>query len=237
VLGASSRSLSSHHSWVPRLPPRSQDRLASPHAYPPRVLVGAEPGHRRAVEHQGRGPLGIGGREQHRHRSALGEAHDRRALGAGRVHGGADVVHPRFEIGNPLRPVGHPEPALAEQDQPGDRGHAAVEVGGAALPRHAEVGQHPPADEHDVDRAVAGHAVGDVHVAAARVADLRALHRRILRLRPPPGKSKAAQRSVPRPVPRPIRRLRPLPEPGGLPYAGIVLGGPVGVRVSSGPPA
>lgn len=74
----------------------------------------------------------------------------------------------------------------------------------------------------DVDRAVADHAVGDVHVAAARVADLRALHRRILRLRPPPGKSKAAQRSVPRPVPRPIRRLRPLPGRGDLPYAGIV---------------
>ena len=143
----------------------------------PRVLLGAEPGQRRAVEHERRGPLWIGRREQHRHRAALGKAHDRGTLRAGGVHDGADVVHARLEIGNPLGAVGHPQTALVEQDQPGERGHAAVEVERAALPRDAEVGQHPAADEDHIHRAVTDNAVGDMDITAGGVPDLRTLHR------------------------------------------------------------
>ena len=43
------------------------------------------------------GAFGVRRREQHRHRPAFRHADDRRALRPGRIHHGADVLHPLFE--------------------------------------------------------------------------------------------------------------------------------------------
>ena len=58
--------------------------------------------------------------------NAFGDADQRRALGAGRVHDGAHVVHARLELRDPRRAVGEPGAALVEEDQPPEPGEQLV---------------------------------------------------------------------------------------------------------------
>ena len=161
------------------------------------VVVGVEPLRVGAVEDQRARPLGIGRGEEDRHRRALGVAEQHGAAAVDRVHDRAHVVHARLEVGHAGRPVGEAGAALVEADQAGDRAEPFEEVRVARLlPVLLEVGDEA-GDEHEVDRPVAGHLVGDVEVAAARVADRRANRR--------PGRALGAH----------PRRAGPGPGPGG----------------------
>ena len=141
------------------------------------VVVGVAALRVRPVEHEGARPLRVARREEHAERAAFRVAEERRRLASGRVHDGAHVVHARLEVGEADAPVGEPRPPLVEADQPGERPEALEEVSvRRALPVDLEVGEEA-LHEHEVERAVARHLVGDVDVPAARVPDLRA-HRR-----------------------------------------------------------
>ena len=75
-------------------------------------------------------------------------------------------------LGDARDAVGHTGAALVEEDEAAERGESRqeVRVGGT---RHAELDvRHPPLDVDEVERAVAHDRVGDVDVAAARVAGL-----------------------------------------------------------------
>jgi hypothetical protein len=94
-------------------------------------------------------------------------------VAADRIHDRAHVVHARFEIGHAERSVRETGTALVEPDQARNRAESFEEVRMTRLlPVLLEVGDEAR-DEHEVDRAVAGDLVGDVEVAAARVADRR----------------------------------------------------------------
>ena len=83
----------------------------------------------------------------------------------------AGVVHPNLERRVGGHGVGHACPALVENDQSGKRGDA-LEEGAQERngPRKLDV-RGRAGNEDDVERPVAGDTVGDVDVAAARVAD------------------------------------------------------------------
>jgi len=129
------------------------------------------------VQDEGTGALGCRGREQQGRRSTACASEHGRGLGAGGVHDRPDVVHLELDHGRFGTPVRQPDAPHVEQDQAGERGQAAeVARPPGFLPHHVEV--RPDArGVHEVDRAVAHHLVGDVHVAVARVLH-GALHRR-----------------------------------------------------------
>ena len=75
-------------------------------------------------------------------------------------------------VGTPATAVGQPGAALVEEDQARERGEPLEEARAARLlPVQLEVGDEP-GHEDQVDRAVADDLVGDVDVAALRVAGL-----------------------------------------------------------------
>jgi hypothetical protein len=112
--------------------------------------------------------------EENRHRTALRVADERRRLAADRVHDRADVIHPRLEVRQPDRAIGQSGAALVEADQAGERAEPVQHVRrGRVRPVVVEV-RHEAGNEDEVERPVAGHLVGDVHVAALRVLDRRA---------------------------------------------------------------
>ena len=155
-----------------------------------------------AVEHQRPGPLRAGGGEQQRHRRPLAGPEDRRPAAAGGVHHRAHVVHPGLEVGQMRRvhPVGEPGAALVEVDQPREPRQPPQQPGVArVLPVHLEVRQQPR-HEHQVERALPDHLIGDPVVAAPRVACLRQPHDPHLRrsARPQPNTA-AGQPSGARP--------------------------------------
>ena len=120
------------------------------------------------------------GSEEDAHRRAFRDADDGGALGSDGVHDRADVVHPNLERRVGGHGVGHACPALVENDQSGKRGDA-LEEGAQERngPRKLDV-RGRAGNEDDVERPVAGDTVGDVDVAAARVADFGD-HGRIIR--------------------------------------------------------
>ena len=125
-----------------------------------------------AQRHQRQRAVRVRGREQRAHRPALGHADHGRALGAGGVHHRAHVVHALLQRRDPQHPVRQPGPALVEQDQPPHRGQPPVE-GRQRRPLPAGLERaHPAVHEHDVQRPVADHLVGDrVAADALDVAD------------------------------------------------------------------
>jgi len=95
------------------------------------------------------------------------------ALGFGRGHHGHEVLHALLERRDLAHRIREPRAALVEQDEPGERRQAV---------QHARHDGHLPVvlhvrdeagDEHQIEGPVAHHLVGDVHVAALRVAGLR----------------------------------------------------------------
>ena len=68
-----------------------------------RVVVAPDGAGERREQHERADPLRVGGGEQHRHRAALHDRHQVRALRAGRVHHGVDVVDVLLERRRPRR--------------------------------------------------------------------------------------------------------------------------------------
>jgi hypothetical protein len=135
----------------------------------PRVVLVPATAREGAVERERGGALGVGRGEQHPERPALGDAEQRRALRAGGVHHRADVVHALLERRHRRDAIGHSGPATIEQHHARERRQTAQERGERRhLPRLLDV-RHPAGD-HDHVGTLAEHLVGDVHVAAARVA-------------------------------------------------------------------
>jgi hypothetical protein len=122
------------------------------------------------------GSLRVRGREEKRHRAALGDAEQGGSLGSDGVHHGAEVVHPRLEVGNAARAVGEACPSLVEQDQAREGGEPSQRLGCGAVPGGLEDRQDPAGDEHDVEGPVADGRVGDADVAVLHVADFRGIH-------------------------------------------------------------
>jgi hypothetical protein len=83
----------------------------------------------------------MGGGEQRRHRPALGDREYRRALAAGSVHHGGDIVHRLLQRRRPPESVGKPLAALVEDQQPRERRQPAQEAGERRLfPDQLDVG-------------------------------------------------------------------------------------------------
>ena len=72
-------------------------------------------------------------------------------------------------VGSATDAIGQPRAALVEQDHSRELRETAQEPGEARLGPEALEVRHPPHDEHEVDRSLAEHLIGDVHVAAACV--------------------------------------------------------------------
>ncbi len=133
----------------------------------------------RAEENESLCALGIGGSEEDRHRAALEVPEERGALAPDRVHDRAHVVHPRFQVRDAALPVGEARTALVQADESRERRQPLEERRVARLlPVELEVADEP-GDEDEIERAVAGHLVGDRDIAALRVAN-RASHGVIL---------------------------------------------------------
>ena len=158
----------------------------------PRIVRRPEAARRRVVEDEGARPLRIRGREQERDPRAFLRRPEHRALGIDGVHDGADVVHPRLERRHLANRVREAAPALVEQEDAGVPGEILDVVDEQRhVPAGQQVGERA-ADEHEVDRSVPHDLVGDRHVAAPGVADVRHVHGRILpswRLLRPSGNS------------------------------------------------
>ena len=126
-----------------------------------------------AVEDERPRPARVRRREEDAQRPALRVAEQRRRLGAGGVHHGADVVHARVEVGQADGAVGEPGPALVEADQPRERAEPLEDPRAPRmLPVDLEV-REEPGHEDEVERPVARDLVRDADVAAPRVADRR----------------------------------------------------------------
>ncbi len=137
------------------------------------VVVGVSALGVRSVEDERRDALRVHGREQDAHRPALRVPHQRCPLDADGVHDGAYVVYARLEIGKSAGTVREPGSSLVEPDQAreGRKPLQHVRVT-RSLPVEVEMGDEPW-DEDEIERAAAGDLVGDVDVAALRVARLR----------------------------------------------------------------
>ena len=150
--------------------------------------------HRRELQveqDQRTGALGVGGREQRRHRAALVRAEHHRALRPHGVEHRAEVLHARLQRGEVRAVIGEPGAALVEEDQPERRRQPLVERPDArGLPRVDQV-RDVVGHEHEIDVAVPHHLVGDGGAAGARVRDVARLHRRIVPSRSPRGKADA----------------------------------------------
>ena len=155
----------------------------------PRVVVVAQPAGVAADHDERLGALRVGGREERAHRSALRHAEQHGALGARGLHHRAHVVHAlleRRELVDRHR-IGETGAALVEEDQPRHRREPREEAREQRLvPEPFEV-RDPAHDEDQVDRTRAHDLIGDVDVAAARVADPWSGRRR--RRRGPPARS------------------------------------------------
>ena len=78
----------------------------------------------RAVENERRHALRIGSGEQDRHRTPLGDAVQRSALGPGGVHHRAQVIHALLERRHLAHRIGEAGPALVPQDQAREAGQS-----------------------------------------------------------------------------------------------------------------
>jgi hypothetical protein len=117
-----------------------------------------------ASEDESGRPLGVCCREDHREWRPFADTHEDGALGADRVHDGADVVHPLLERAHGCV-VREAHAALVEEDQAREAREPLHE---AAVARFFPVGlevREPAHDEDEVDVARPKHLVGDVDVA------------------------------------------------------------------------
>jgi hypothetical protein len=143
---------------------RQQDRVD-----PERVVRGHGEPRCGAVEHKGLRPLGVLGREEHRHRAALRDPEDGRPLRACRVHDRPEVVYPLLERGWTGDRIRQARAPLVEEHQPAERGQSLQEpLQARFLPRPVEVGDEARR-HHEVHVARAHDLVGDGQVAAAGV--------------------------------------------------------------------
>ncbi len=129
------------------------------------------------IEDQPGGALGVTGGEEAAERRPLGEAQQRRPLRADGVHHRPDIVHPLLEGGSGSHRVRQPRAALVEHDQPGEAGQPLQEARDRRLgPLEVEV-REPAPHVDEVEWALAQYLVGDVDIAALRVACLGSRHR------------------------------------------------------------
>jgi hypothetical protein len=126
------------------------------------------------------GPVRVRRREECRHRTALPESEQRDTLAADRIDHRAHVVHARLDPSERRGSVGQTGAALVEPDQSRERPEPFEEARVARLlPVELQV-RDEARHEHEIERPLARHLVGDVDVAALRVADRAALHAWIL---------------------------------------------------------
>ena len=146
----------------------------------PRVIRRPEPACGRVVEDHRARPLGVRGREQKRDPRALLRCPEHGSLGVDRVHHRAEVVHPRLQRRHLANRIGKAAAPLVEEEHATRLGHAFdVLHEERHVPPGQKVGERS-ADEHDVDRPLPDHLVGDCDLATSGVADVRDVHGRIL---------------------------------------------------------
>ncbi len=135
-------------------------------------------------EHERRGPLGIGGGEQHGHRPAVEPRHDGRVLRADGVQDDPHVVGPLFPRGQMVgrHRVRDAGPAPIEEDDPGERAEPFQEVAVSGPPLVLLEVREVARGQQEIDGTVADDLVGDVEITASRVPGL-GFHRRSLPLR------------------------------------------------------
>ena len=151
-----------------------------------------------APEHERGRSLRVGRREQDAHRGALGDAVERSALRADRVHDGAHVVHASLQRGRSAHGVGHARPALVKADQTGERREPEEQRPEQRQPPRELDMRDKPRNENEVQGPVAHDLVGDVDVAAARIARLGEIRHRANHLSPLPARGEtAALRAAP----------------------------------------
>jgi hypothetical protein len=127
------------------------------------IVLGAHVLRRGVSEHEGHGPLGIGGGEQHGHRSAVEPGHDGRALGTDGVEDDPHVIGPLLPGGkmvewHRVRDTGS---APVEEDQTTERCQAVEEVLVQRLfPPKIDVRRHA-GQENQVDGAFPQDLVSD----------------------------------------------------------------------------
>jgi hypothetical protein len=116
----------------------------------------------------------IGGSEDRASRRRLGEPEHGRTLDPELVHDGADVVHPRLDR-EAARPVGQPDPAWVDDDQPSPARQLVPELGEAVqAPERPDVRQER--EEHEIALPLADDLVRDRDVAAPRVPNIGHVH-------------------------------------------------------------
>ncbi len=131
-----------------------------------------------AVKHERPGPFRIGCGKQNRHRGAFGGAKQRRTAAAGRIHDGANIVHPGFEVWQiaVVDPVAEAGASLVELDESCKGAEPLEQVAVAGVfPVNFEIGKKSR-HENEIDRTVADHLIGDPHIAAAGISGLRRFH-------------------------------------------------------------
>src|SRR5271163_1155184 len=117
-----------------------------------------------------RDALGVGGGEQDAHRAALRESEEYRAPRTDFLHDRTNVVQPLLEGGNAVGSIGQALASLVERDHAGERRKTAQKAG---ISKHfmRELDMRNEAwDQDDVDGPVPHCLIGDINVAAQRVA-------------------------------------------------------------------
>lgn len=144
----------------------------------PRVVVSAQPARLRIEEYEARGSLGIGRSEQNCQSAALVRAPEDGPFRGCVVHDRAKVIHACLEGRKRDGSVREPRSALVEHDHAREVREAQhVSEKKRLVPRREQVSREP-ADEDEVDRALADQLVGDRHIAAARVTHFGHVHAR-----------------------------------------------------------
>ncbi len=146
----------------------------------PRMVRRPRPAGQRTPERQYAHALRVQGRKHAGHLTALGRAEHDRALKSHGIHHRPDVIGALLKRRNVDRAVRQPRPALVE---PHETRHLAPHLNrppeGRELPHQVEV-RDGAGRPDDIERAVPGHLVRDLDVAAAGIADRRSLHHDII---------------------------------------------------------
>ena len=119
-----------------------------------------------------RNPVGVRRGKQRAHRAALGEAHHGRTRRTDRIHDGAHIIHALLERWRPSHAIGKPLAPLVEGHDPGEAREPAQEGRVSGQFMHELDMRNDAGDKDDVDGPVANHLIGDVDVAAQRIACL-----------------------------------------------------------------
>lgn len=112
----------------------------------------------------------MGRRKERSQRAAFGNAQQRGARYANRIHDGPDVVHALVEAGKLADAIRQAGSALVEQDDPREAAQAkqpAREIG--LIPIVLDM-RHETGSDNEIDRTASEDLVGDMNVAAFGVA-------------------------------------------------------------------